>query len=102
MDIKKKAFQKWHTNKLIDGGFEHYTDCRYFKSNTNTPIDECLCHCYDLQIWNAAQEVSISLLEQAFNEGYSHGLDDGHPLGKSTSGGEWDKSELFESIKDLT
>jgi hypothetical protein len=53
-----------------------------------------------IKILKAAK--SDQLLERAFNEGYSHGLDDGHPLGKSASGGDWAKSELFESIKELT
>ena len=54
MDINKKAFQKWHTKQLMSGGFGHENDCRYFKNNTNTPINECMCHCYELQIWNAS------------------------------------------------
>ena len=45
------------------------------------------------------EELNVKL-ESAFDVGYSHGLDDGHPLGKSTSGGDWTKTELFETLKE--
>lgn len=50
-----KAYQ----HRIFD--IEHYSGCPEARKNPNAPIGECLCNCYEMQIFNLGREAQQKL-----------------------------------------